>query len=54
MEKADESLLPCPWCRGHNLSVGFSDGVGNISVHCLIKALKRQDICVTKYVFFAP
>lgn len=20
----------------------------------LIKALKRQDICVTKYVFFAP
>lgn len=34
MEKADESLLPCPWCRGHNLSVGFSDGVGNISVHC--------------------
>lgn len=34
MEKVDESLLPCPWCRGHNLSVGFSDGVGNISVHC--------------------
>ena len=34
MGKADKSLLPCPWCRGHNLSVGFSDGAGNISVHC--------------------
>lgn len=34
MEKVDESLLPCPWCRGHNFSVGLSDGVGNISVHC--------------------